>query len=277
MIANNRVLTRDHRVDVAEMEQVHLVEILNADDDKPKPAILILHGTTGAAHGTRRWRLRLGRHLAKHGYCSYLFDSRGHGYSDGEFEDSTVSKYIVDAAAVLSWIRSQPQVAPARIGLFGFSLGSAISVLLAQKHPDWIKTLLVYTIPCDMHIGYLWYFERFAQRSLDKIYSSPEGKAWINEFGNYFTKAFLDDLPRHDVKKAIAQLAMPLLLIQPDNDDQVPRWVSDQAYSLKPEPKDRLDIRGTHTLVKQEKKDGWDFDQERLVTQECLQWFNKTL
>lgn len=267
------IRTRDHRVTVQDTEQVHVVEISAVESQASRPTILALQGTTGAAFGTRRWRLRLGKYMASHGFRFYLSDCRGYGYSDGNFEDATVSGCLDDAEAVLSWMRSQDQLDADRIGVFGFSLGSAIAVLLAQRHPEWMKSLLTYTLPCDMEKGYLWYFERFAQRSLDRIYSSP-GKAWIGEFGEYFSRAFLDDLVNHDVKEAIARLEIPMLLIQPKNDDQVPSWVSDQAYALKPEPKERIDIDGTHTMVKE---DGWDFEQEREVTDACLDWFSRTL
>lgn len=273
MATVSRIRTRDHRVEITEREAVHVTEILD-DEPNAKPAIVTLHGTSGTAHGTRRWRLRLGRHLARHGYRFYLFDSRGHGYSDGEFEDSTVSKYLQDAEAVLSWIRTLSHVDSSRLGLFGFSLGSAISVLLAHRHPDWVKTIIAYTLPCDMDRGYLWYLERFARRSLDKIYSAASHKAWIAEFSEYFTKEFLDDLSNHDVKRAIQELTTPLLLIQPDDDDQVPSWVSDQAFALKPDPKTRLDINGTHTMVTE---DGWNFEQEEQVTHACLEWFGNHL
>lgn len=274
MPSTSRIETRDHRVAITDTDRVHVIEVCDALTAKPQPTILTLHGTSGPAHGTRRWRLRLGRYLAKHGYRVFLFDSRGHGYSDGEFEDSTVSTFVDDATLVLQWIRNQPHVDSNRIGLFGFSLGSAIAVVLAHNNPDWIRALLLYTLPCDMDKGYLWYFERFSRRSLDKIYSSASGSAWIAEFGEYFTKAFLDDLSKHDVKKAIAELKMPLLLIQPNDDDQVPRWVSDQAYALKPDPKERLDIEGTHTMATEQ---GWNAQQEQQVTEACLRWFTENL
>ena len=90
--------------------------------DKGAPAILMLHGNgnnRGAMSGTASW-------LNTHGYAVLAIDFRGHGDSTpagksfGLFEAE-------DAEAALAWLRQRhPR---ARVGVIGFSLGGAASVL----------------------------------------------------------------------------------------------------------------------------------------------------
>lgn len=269
---------KHYRVPVADGEAVHLVEI-SLPDSKSAPAIISIHGTGGPGYGDRRWRLKLGHNAASMGLRLFLFDSRGTGYSEGDFEDWTVSRFVEDTTRVLEFVRLQPNVDKDRIGLFGFSLGSAVAVLAASRHPDWVKALVVYTLPCDMDRGFLWYFERFVPRSLDSFYNA--GRAWLPPLGNYLKRSFLDDLKNHDVKRDIANLKMPLFLIQPDKDDQVPAWVSLQAYNLKPLPKELLEINGTHTMHTgfddKGQPSGWNQDQERQVIEASLAWLKQNL
>ncbi len=267
-----------HRIPSLKGEEVHVVE-LRPPRAGEFPALISIHGTGGPGYGDRRWRLRLGRKAVAEGFRFFIFDSRGTGYSDGDFENWTVSGFVEDASTVLEWVRKQPGVDSTRIGLFGFSLGSAVAVLVASRSQRWIKAIIVYTLPCDMDRGFLWYFERFVPGSLDRFYSN--GRAWLPPLGEYLNRTFLDDLAKHDVKQRIATLQTPMLLIQPDKDDQVPEWVSRQAYVLKPRPKTFLKIKGTHTMHSgfdnAGHPTGWNNKQERQVIDTSLRWFKRNL
>lgn len=268
--------TAHSRVQVTPHEQVHLVHIFTRATIN-KPAIISVHGTGGPGYGDTRWRLRLGRAAAKQGFSLFLFDSRGTGYSDGEYADWTVSKFVEDTCAVLKWVSEHHHSSSNSLGLFGFSLGSAVSVLAAAQHPELVQAIVAYTLPNNMQTGFLWYFERFQPGILDKLYT--DGQAWVPMLGETMKVGFLEDLCNHDVKEAIETLEMPLLWLQPDEDDQVPEWVSSQAFELKPEPKQSKDISGTHLMhyKKADNREGWNFEQEQFVTREALAWFGKHL
>ena len=266
---------RHHRIPVSEVESVHAVQVF-VEESPTKPAIVSVHGTGGPGFGDTQWRLRLAKRAAREGFHFFIFDSRGCGYSDGEFENWTVSKFVEDTKSVINYVSNLHAVETPRIGLLGFSLGSAVCVLAASGHPDQLKALVVYTLPFDLDRNFLWYLERFVPRSLDKFHETKEGKVWLPPLGNYLKMSFLDDLRNHDVRKAIAALNMPMLLIQPTLDDQVPRWVSSQAYELKPEPKQWMDIEGTHSMTMRDKS-GWNYTQEEIVTETVIQWMKEKL
>lgn len=82
--------------------------------------VILVHG-----HGANR--VRLLEHaavLVEHGYGVLLFDLRNHGESDGTI---TTLGYVEheDVLAALRYLREQPEVNPARIALFGQSMGGA--------------------------------------------------------------------------------------------------------------------------------------------------------
>jgi pimeloyl-ACP methyl ester carboxylesterase len=279
MTEPTQIQTRHHRVNVRQGEGVHVLEMFNGESGAG-PCLLAVHGTGGPGYGDTRWRLRLARRAAQRGFRVFLFDSRGTGYSDGELQDWTVSKFLDDTDKVLKWARRRRYVDPVRVGLFGFSLGSSISVLVGARRPGWVKALVAYTLPCDLDPLYLWYFERLVPGSLDEF--NTRERVWMAPFNDYFKKSFLDDLKNHDVLKAAAKLTCPVLLIQVRHDKHIAAWVSNQAFEKLAGPKERLYLdQGTHTIHlgfdSTGSPTGWNAEQEEEIISNALSWFSEKL
>ncbi len=86
------------------------------------------HGNAGnISHRVENIAL-LRRHL---GANIFIFDYRGYGQSEGHAEEEGT---YLDAEAALAYLRSRQDVDPARLVLFGRSIGSAIAVELAARH-----------------------------------------------------------------------------------------------------------------------------------------------
>ena len=67
------------------------------------------------------------------GFTTLLFDYRGYGMSDGAFP-SERSVYA-DGDRAWSYLMEQ-RVAPADVVIYGHSLGGAVAVEIAKRHPD---------------------------------------------------------------------------------------------------------------------------------------------
>jgi pimeloyl-ACP methyl ester carboxylesterase len=91
--------------------------------------VLWFHGNAGNIGSRVAWLRDL--HAAT-GYSILLFDYRGYGWSDGRSSEAGLYR---DAEAVLAHLRSDARVDPERIVYFGRSLGSAVAVELATRHP----------------------------------------------------------------------------------------------------------------------------------------------
>src|SRR3954469_1041558 len=69
----------------------------------------------------------------KMGFSALLFDYRGYGKSDGDFP--TERSVYADADRAWSYLIDK-HIAPADIVLYGHSLGGAVAIEIAKRHPD---------------------------------------------------------------------------------------------------------------------------------------------
>lgn len=91
-------------------------------------AIILQHGY----HTNREEMLPIALMLARHGYGVLLFDFRGHGKSEGEMVTFGLNE-VKDTEAALTFLRKQPEVNLAKIGLIGNSMGGAVGILAAAE------------------------------------------------------------------------------------------------------------------------------------------------
>ena len=126
---NVTLQTKDH----------HRIEAVHHENGFKK-AVILAHGFFNAkdAYLFRE----IAKALAVH-YDVVAFDFRGHGKSAGLF--TWTSKECVDLQAVIAYVK---ECRYDSIGLMGFSLGAAISLIEAAQNPD-IKTVIAVSAPYD--------------------------------------------------------------------------------------------------------------------------------
>nr|WP_002637153.1 alpha/beta fold hydrolase [Myxococcus hansupus] len=93
-----------------------------------RAAVVLVHGFAD----NRAQLLFEARTLSAAGYGVLLFDLRAHGESGGD----TVTwgdRERRDVTAALDFVSRRPDVDPARLGLFGFSMGGTTSLLVASE------------------------------------------------------------------------------------------------------------------------------------------------
>lgn len=119
---------------------------------RPKGVILLVHGRTWSSlpdfdlqvPGESRSVLM---NLAARGYAAYAVDLRGYGGSPRDATGwDTPDRSRDDVAAVLRWIaRTEPM--SVRPVLLGWSNGSMVSQLVAERYPQLISALILYGYP----------------------------------------------------------------------------------------------------------------------------------
>ncbi|MGH9415804.1 MAG: alpha/beta hydrolase family protein [Terriglobales bacterium] len=77
----------------------------------------------------------LADHLSRHGIAVLRMDKRGIGHSGGDAMTATTLDYVRDVEADLAFLRTQPPIAPLRIGLIGHSEGGLIAPVVASAKP----------------------------------------------------------------------------------------------------------------------------------------------
>ncbi len=143
----------------------------------------------------------------------FLFDYRGYGRSRGT--PSEEGTYL-DAEAALAYLRSRDDVDVDRIVYFGRSLGAAVAVELATRHPPY-AVILESPFPS---------IQDMARRTYPFL---PVGR-------------FLRT--RYDSMAKVGRLAAPLLVLHGDRDDVVPLEAGRKLFDGAKEPKVFYAIRG---------------------------------
>ncbi len=106
------------------------------------PAVLFCHGFTGSRVENHRLFVTAARTLAAHGIAALRIDFRGSGESWGEFSMMTLETEVADALAGIAFLRQEPRIDPARIGLVGLSLGGCIGAIATGRAGDLKATAL---------------------------------------------------------------------------------------------------------------------------------------
>lgn len=152
---------------------------------------------------------RLGVHVL-------LFDYRAYGQSDGAFDDLSEDATYADALGALAWLRARPEVAATNLVYFGRSLGAAVAVELARRHPP---AALVLESP----------FTSIAQMSRRVVPLVPVG--WLLA-------------TKYDSISKIGALRVPLLILHGEEDEVVPFEQGRRLFEAAREPKTFFAIPG---------------------------------
>lgn len=112
-----------------------LAYIHTPGDQDNLPLVMFLGGYRSDMQGTKATYLEA--ECKKRGQSYVRFDYRGHGSSDGVFDDGTIGDWKEDALAVLDHVsKGQPVI------LVGSSMGGWISLLVARDRADQVKALI---------------------------------------------------------------------------------------------------------------------------------------
>lgn len=124
------------------------------EDQDAEEAILLVHGLTWSAIPDFDLQvagedLSLMDGLADAGYAVYAIDLRGYGQTPrDDTRWLTPDRSARDIAIVLEWMTARKEWRR-RPHLFGWSLGSVRSQLLAQRRPELISSLTLFGYPFD--------------------------------------------------------------------------------------------------------------------------------
>lgn len=179
------------------------------------PTVLYLHGSSRNIS----FNLESTLHYRELGYNLLLVDYRGYGKSTGG--KPSEDKVYEDAEAVWQYLISQRGVYPKQTFIYGMSLGGAIALDLAVRHPEAAGLIMEGSFTSMQAMGEIRYE------------MLPVGLL-LNQ--------------RFESLQKIAKLKMPLLLIHGKWDQKVPYAMAQQLYAAAPSPKTLLLIEnGEHS------------------------------
>jgi len=191
------------------------------------PAVVWLGGFRSDMAGTKAqgladWALATGRAYVR-------FDYFGHGESDGDFADGTITRWREDALAVLAELTEGPVV------LVGSSMGGWIACLAAMAVPERIKALVLIA-PAPDFTEKLMAPEMSAEAKAEMAATG----VWLrpSEYGDPYpiTRSLLEDGARWSILDGPVNVEAPVRILQGGADPDVPwRHALELAQSLKAE------------------------------------------
>ena len=149
--------------------------VVQPNVEGPAPAVLMLHGFASQKDEVGDMYKRLAAELGARGIASLRFDFRGWGESAGDMVESTVTGQVEDAATAYAYLTGLDFVDAERVGVLGFSLGGSIAVFSAGEHPDWYRSMALWSTFGELHDIFV---EELGQENFDK--AAAEGQVTID-------------------------------------------------------------------------------------------------
>jgi len=184
---------------------------LPAKDAGATRAVLVSHGNAGSIEG----RIELAQTFLELGWSVLLYDYRGYGKSSGTPDEDGTYR---DAEAAYAELTVATGIPAERLVLYGESLGAAITLELARRHP------------CAAVI------------SESAFTSLPDIGAGVYPFlpVRYLSRFHYDNLAK------VAELGVPLLILHSPTDELVPFAHAERLFAAAREPKRLVRTSGGH-------------------------------
>jgi len=170
------------------------------------PNILYLHGNQNNIAAANE--LDRAARLHAMGYNLLLVDYRGYGKSTGG--KPSEDKVYQDAEAAWSYLIQQRVKDPKRTFIFGHSLGGAIAIELATRHPEAAGIIAESSFTTMVEMG-------------EREYPYLPAEQLLNQ--------------RFDSLSKVGKLKIPLLLIHGTWDRLIPYQMSQRLFASAPQPK----------------------------------------
>ncbi len=164
--------------------------------------------------------------LGEAGLSMLRFDFFGHGESEGNFPDLTISESVDDVLSAIAFLK---QSGFKSIGLVGSSFGGMASLLAAAQTTDLVFLALKSPVVHYPSMMKSLYGEAMLEEWRNKGFADvdgPDGKKHTLEY------AFYEDSTAHDGYKAGARISIPTLIVHGDQDETVPVSQSQKASTL---------------------------------------------
>ena len=172
--------------------------------------IIFIHGLNSDMNGAKA--LAIEKYAKRNNLSFIRFDCRGHGKSEGKFEEFTMSDWKKDLINIIDHVAKGPQI------LVGSSMGGWLMMLAAKARPLRIKGLIGLAAAPD--------FGKDLYNSLNKKNKKEISTKGITEYKSYgfsynLSKKFFIEAEKNRVLRKPFRFTKPIVLIHGLKDNVV--------------------------------------------------------
>ena len=152
--------------------QYRLFKPAHFDANKRYPAIVNVYGGPGVQEVLDTWTgSSFTQILTRAGYVVFQLDNRGSAFRGTAFQAPIHGKLgeveVEDQVRGAKWLASQPFVDPARVGVWGWSYGGYMTLMLMFRAPEVFRTGIAGAPVTDWRLYDTHYTERYLERPAD--------------------------------------------------------------------------------------------------------------
>lgn len=187
---------------------------------------IICHGFT--THKNRPKYTELAKRLYAAGIASLRFDLFGHGESNGDFADISVTKGIDCILSAIKFVKGRGY---SKIGLVGNSFGGICSFVAATRTNDLVILALISPVSDYPEVERLRRSEKEIDDWKDRGWTIHKSSKGVEYKLNY---SFWEDIQHYLVYDIAKRITVPTLIVHGDRDDLVPIGQSRRTSKLIP-------------------------------------------
>jgi dipeptidyl-peptidase-4 len=145
------------------------------DAKKRYPVFMTYYGGPGRQYVNKAWGSHFEQYMAQHGYVVFALDNRGSPRRGRAFSDAIFHELgkpeVADQLTGVDFLRKQPYVDTQHIGVFGWSYGGYMTLMLLAKASDRIAAGVAVAPVTDWTL----YDTHYTERYLDTPEHNPDG------------------------------------------------------------------------------------------------------
>ncbi len=205
------------------------------------PVIILCHGFTTSKDSFTN--IKLEKIFNEQKIATFRFDFFGHGESEGDFENITISEAIDD---ILNAIKYLKEKGFSKLGLVGSSFGGISSLVAASKTDDLF--VLALKSPVSNYLD-----KELQKRPKEEIEKWKSDGYVVHTNGKGEKKklnySFFEDFKNNDGYEAAKKIKIPVLIVHGDKDESVPIEQSKKTADILEDCKLEIITGADHTYT----------------------------
>jgi pimeloyl-ACP methyl ester carboxylesterase len=209
------------------LDGLHLAGTFVSPDAAPDQAVVLVHGG-GVTREEGGFFTRLAVGLGEAGVASLRFDLRGHGDSEGQQEDLTLTAILNDIRVALTWLRA---AGIERLSLLGASFSGGPCAYYAGRRADEVDRLILLNPQLNYKKRTIDSRAYWHDDQLDEAEARQLSEAGYIQFTPTLRhgRAILNEVFWFEPLAALSEITAPTLLVHGTRDTFVPVDVSREA------------------------------------------------